>query len=159
MHIRLLPFMAPLALTLVAVPGSAQDSSPPGPVPSPGRWSVLSVRERIVIRIPRMRDDPAFASPGETAPRWTEKRGDRCVQADGIAGAAVSREGSVDLVMEDGRRARALLEADCPALDYYLGFYIRPTVDGRVCAGRDALRSRSGAICPIRAFRRLVPER
>ena len=133
--------------------------SPP-PRASGEQWQ-MSIHERIVIRIPRMRRalPPPDPAPKGPPPGWREKRGDRCVPAGDIAGALVPGGGSVDLMMADGRRTRALLEADCPALDYYLGFYIRPTRDGKVCAGRDAIRSRSGAACPIRAFRRLEPRR
>lgn len=159
---RLLPLLALVA----AVPGAAQDSvplpaAPPSPSPSPPgeQLAQLSIHERIVIRVPRMRAEPP-PPPAEPPPvRWIEKRGDRCIPAAAIAGALISGPGSVDMVLDDGGRARALLEADCPALDYYLGFYIKPTTDGKVCAGRDAIRSRSGAMCPIRAFRRLVPRR
>jgi hypothetical protein len=163
---RLLPLLALAA----AVPGAAQGPAPPPPAqpfsppgqPDAGHWSQLSIHERIVIRVPRIRRDrdmaaPAF--PGDAPPRWSEKKGDRCIQAEDVVGASIPRAGSVDFVLDDGQRARALLASDCPALDYYLGFYIRPAVDGRVCAGRDSIRSRSGAVCPIRAFRRLVPAR
>lgn len=146
---------------LVAVPGSAQDRGRPGPPPPAAGppWAQLSIHERIVIRIPRMRREPP-PPPDEPPPSgWREKHGGRCIPTEGIAGALISGSSSVDLVMDDGQRARALLEHDCPTLDYYLGFYIKPTDDGRICSGRDAIRSRSGAVCPIRAFRRLVPSR
>ncbi|WP_174297057.1 hypothetical protein [Sphingomonas bacterium] len=155
----------PLLALAVAVPGVAKDAAPDrsgGAREAPAAdapWAQLSIHERIVIRIPRMRREPP-PPPAEPPPvPWREKRGARCIPADGIVGALVSSPGSVDIVMDDGQRTRALLEADCPALDYYLGFYIKPTTDGNVCAGRDAIRSRSGAICPIRAFRQLVPRR
>ncbi|WP_375381891.1 hypothetical protein [uncultured Sphingomonas sp.] len=156
MTFRLIPLLALVA----AVPGAAQGPAPPNDAPV--QWAQLSIHERIVIRIPRMRRDPDLAAsslPGEPAPRWTEKKGARCVPAEDIIGATVPRSGSVDLIMADGQRTRALLESDCPALDYYLGFYIKPTSDGQVCAGRDSIRSRSGAACPIHSFRRLVPRR
>lgn len=161
MTLRLLPLLA----IATAMPGAAQDAAPHGgghtdeAIPSGTQWAQLSIHERIVIRIPRIRREPP-PPPAEPPPvRWIEKRGARCLPADGIVGALVSSPGRVDIVMDDGQRARALLETDCPALDYYLGFYIKPTTDGQVCAGRDAIRSRSGAMCPIRAFRRLVPGR
>ena len=52
---------------------------------------------------------------------------------------------------------RARLQDECPALDYYRGFYVRPQPDGRICADRDAIRTRSGGDCGIDRFRRLVP--
>ena len=154
MTLRPLPLLALVA----AVPGAAQGPAPPAGAPT--QWAQLSIHERIVIRIPRMRpevDASASSLPGEPPPRWIEKKAARCVPAEDIVGATVPRSGSVDLILADGQRTRALLEADCPALDYYLGFYIRPTADGQVCAGRDPIRSRSGATCPIRTFKRLKP--
>ena len=122
--------------------------------PDPGDGQIvaqLTVRQRIVIRVPRL----APVTPIE----WREKRADRCTPLEGVAGAAFNNNGSVDLYFSDGRRLRALLGDKCPAIDFYSGFYIKPTEDGRVCAKRDAVRSRSGAACEIRAFRRLVPKR
>ncbi|MBA3880839.1 MAG: hypothetical protein C0500_14105 [Sphingobium sp.] len=113
--------------------------------------SQLTIRQRLVIRVPRL----APVKPIE----WREKRADRCTLLDGIAGAAFTNNGSVDLYFSDGRRLRALLGDKCPAIDFYSGFYIKPAADGRVCARRDAVRSRSGAACEIRAFKRLVPKR
>jgi hypothetical protein len=65
---------------------------------------------------------------------------------------------SVDLVLRDNSRVRAHLERRCPALDYYLGFYVNATPDGRICADRDAIRSRAGGECVIERFRNLRPE-
>lgn len=150
---------------LAAAPGVSRDAPTPetaqdgDPLPPGTQWAQLSIRERIVIRIPEMRVPPP--PPAAAPPAWIEGggKGEKCMPADDIEGALIRGPDRVDLVMADGRRARALLDRDCPALDYYLGFYIRPTRDGLVCAGRDAIRSRSGASCPIRAFRRLEPRR
>ena len=79
--------------------------------------------------------------------------------AAGTGRDVVTGAGTVDLFFTDGRRIRALLGNKCTAIDFYSGFYIRPPVDGRVCARRDPGRSRSGAVCEIRAFKRLVPKR
>ena len=76
-----------------------------------------------------------------------------------LTGAAIDREGEVDLVIGGTRRMRAKLDDDCPTLDFYRGFYLKPTPDGQLCAGRDALRSRSGAYCAITRFRMLVPKK
>ena len=61
--------------------------------------------------------------------------------------------------MRDRTRIRARLDRNCPALDYYYGFYISPDEDGLVCADRDSIRSRVGGECQIDAFRRLRPEK
>lgn len=68
-------------------------------------------------------------------------------------------QNSVDLILRDNSRVRARLDRRCPALDYYRGFYIDTTADGRICADRDTIRSRAGGECRIDQFRRLSPER
>jgi len=135
----MIPAFTFLAMALLGDPGDGQQSAQ------------FTFRQQLVIRVPRL----APVKPIE----WREKRADRCTLLDGIGGAAFTNSGSVDLYFRDGRRLRALLGDKCPAIDFYSGFYIRPAADGRVCARRDAVRSRSGAACEIRAFKRLVPKR
>lgn len=137
-------WLAPLA---IAVPMMSHATGAAAQV------TTFGFRERVVIRVKRLEVPPP--KPIE----WRETKGERCTALQGIAGAAFNKPGSVDLVFSDGRRLRARFGDDCPAIDFYSGFYIRPTADGQVCAKRDAVRSRSGAQCEIRAFRRLVPRR
>ena len=91
--------------------------------------------------------------------RWTEKKGPQCVAMSALDGAVVTGSQSIDLMLEGGDRLRAKLDNDCPPLDFYSGFYLKPTPDGMVCADRDAIRSRSGAACAIESFKQLVPKR
>ena len=128
-----------------------------GDTPTVTRWSF---HEHIVIRIPRLRSPERKVADAD-APilRWKEKGGPRCVGAGDIGGAAIGASDAVDFEMADGKRLRARLDRDCPSLDFYKGFYIVRPADGQVCAKRDAIRSRSGAVCPIRAFRKLVAAR
>lgn len=117
-------------------------------------YAQLTIRERVIIRVPRM-------SPGRTPPaqpiRWEEKKGPKCIPAAALAGALLSDRKEIDLVLRGGRRVRAELEGDCHGLDFYHGFYVKPSADGMICADRDVVRSRSGAKCPIDRFRLLVP--
>ena len=76
-----------------------------------------------------------------------------------MAGAAINAPTLVDLVLTGGSRVRAKLDGDCAPLDFYSGFYIRPSADGKVCSGRDSIRVRSGASCTIKQFRALTPKR
>lgn len=112
----------------------------------------LTIRERIVIRVPRM---PMAATPAPKPIKWKEKKGPKCVAAAGMAGALISARNQVDLVMVGGKRLRVKLDGDCKPLDYYGGFYLRPSGDGMICADRDAIRVRSGASCEIEQFRLL----
>jgi len=116
----------------------------------------ITFHQQIIIRV----------SPGanramaqrQSPINWQEERGPRCIPARQIAHAALMRQQSFDLVLRDRTRLRARLERRCPALDYYVGFYISPTRDGLICAERDSIRSRAGGECRIDRFRTLRPE-
>ena len=86
-----------------------------------------------------------------------ERKGPKCVPMSAIAGAAIIEPSSVDISLRGGERVRARFSSSCPDLDYYGGFYVRPTEDGMLCADRDFIRARSGGECEIDRFRRLVP--
>ncbi len=117
----------------------------------------VSVRHQIIIRVPgRTRQ---VATAGASLIRWRESSGPRCISANAIIGATLLGQNSVDLILRDSSRLRARLENRCPALDYYRGFYVNATADGRICADRDEIRSRAGGACQIDAFRTLTPQR
>lgn len=118
-------------------------------------FAQLSVRQQIIIRVPQGVRQVAPAS--NSLIRWEERRGPRCVEANAIVGATLLGQNSVDLIMRDHSRVRARLERSCPALDYYYGFYINATGDGRICEDRDSIRSRMGGECQIDRFRSLRP--
>ncbi len=120
----------------------------------------VTVRERIIIRLPRMAPARSVARASVPAPvRYKEKKGPKCVDVADMGGAMIVEPGAVDLVMEGGKRLRARLDDDCGPMDFYSGFYLRPAADGRVCAKRDVIRMRSGASCEIATFRTLLPVR
>ena len=126
----------------------------PPRAPPPG--GVIVRHQQIIIRLPRA---AAPASAALTPIRWREGRGPHCVEIRSLAGATLLGENSVDLILRDRSRIRARLEQRCPALDFYRGFYIDTTADGRICADRDHIRSRAGGSCQIDQFRTLVAER
>jgi hypothetical protein len=125
-------------------------------------WAQMTIRERIIIRIPNVQmraASPIRPRPDPVQPmRWVEKKGPKCVAVDQLAGAAVGGD-TLDLMLRGGNRVRARLDGDCPALDFYAGFYLKPSADGLVCAGRDSIRSRSGDSCTISGFKTLVLKR
>ena len=109
----------------------------------------VTVREEVIMRIPiRPRPGPKI--------EWREKRGPRCIAAASIKGAMLSGRSTVDFVLRDRTRLRAKLDSDCPALDFYDGFYVQPE-DHRLCVRRDFIRSRMGGSCRIERFRELKP--
>jgi hypothetical protein len=117
--------------------------------PGSSRVRTLVVEDRLIVRVP--------VSPPPRRLQWIAKEGPKCIPVQGIKGAFLSRSDHVDFLMKAGRRLRAELEADCPALDFYEGFYLNPD-DKRLCADRDSIRSRMGGSCLIERFRLLVPK-
>ena len=109
----------------------------------------MVIRDEIILRIPvRRRMSPAI--------EWKERKGPKCVDVDRLAGAMLSGTSSIDLVLRDRSRVRAYLDNECPALDFYGGFYLQPD-DERICAKREFVRSRVGGSCRIERFRKLEP--
>lgn len=111
--------------------------------------------QRIILRMP-VGPPPARAF---ALTDWRESRGPRCVTASSLAGATSPGPESVDLILRDNSRMRVRLARGCSALDFYRGFYIHATADGRICADRDSIRSRAGGECQIDQFRTLAPSR
>lgn len=144
----------------IAAEGGARASAPM-------RVAQVTVREQVIIRVqtqPQRRAPQSLAAsnkvmPQASATKWKEKKAPRCIPVKSLAGASVTTRDSVDLVLRGGTRMRAKLEDDCPALDFYDGFYMKPTQDGQMCAERDMIHSRSGGQCAISRFRTLVPDR
>ncbi len=113
----------------------------------------VRVEQASIVRI-----RPVQAPPPPTPRiRWDEKKGPKCVQISSLAGALVSSPNSIDLFIRGGQRYRAKLQKGCSSIEFYSGFYMRQTRDGRVCEDRDRIHSRSGGECKIEKFRTLVP--
>ena len=106
------------------------------------------IQDEVIFRIPvRPRPVKRF--------QWEEKKGPKCVPADRIAGPVLSGPASIDFLLRDRTRIRAEMDSECPALDFYDGFYLQPD-DERICAKRETIRNRVGASCRIQRFRTLV---
>ena len=112
------------------------------------RVRTLVVEEQVIIRVP-VQPPPRI--------EWAERKGPKCIPAETIRGAFLSGKEGVDLMLSGRKLLRAELENDCPALDFYGGFYLN-SEDGRICAKRDSVRSRIGGSCQIKRFRRLHPK-
>jgi hypothetical protein len=157
-----MPIRRPI-LPLAAIAPLLVSAQAPEPSLDGVQMAQVIIRERIVVRIPRVSPAPVAASrmaaPVAATPVWVEKKAPDCVAMASLTGASVDRGGQVDLIVGEkgkAKRLRAKLDDDCPTLDFYSGFYLRQTADGQVCARRDSIRSRSGARCAITGFRTLV---
>ena len=112
------------------------------------RVTTMTVEHQIIMRVPVR----PFALPRHI--EWIEKKGPKCIPAASVRGAALSGPDHIDFILADRQRVRAELDDDCPALDFYAGFYLKRE-DERICARRDTINSRAGFGCEIRKFRRL----
>ena len=121
----------------------------PGPVGT--AVSRMIVEDEIILRI------QLHARPALPPIEWVEHKGVKCIPIANIRGALLSAPAQVDFVMADRSRIRAHIDEQCPALDFYGDFYLQPE-DDRLCARRDAIRSRMGGTCMIEQFKRLVPK-
>ena len=170
---------APLAI-LAPAPRSAHEVRPPevaakfGSVrqePDPFRefrdsyrpqaQDQVHIEQHVIIRItpsPRSMRRELFAPPPspDGPPRYREKKADRCVQIDDIAGITPMQPNRLVLFMRNHHMLSASLERACDADAFYLGAYVERSADGRLCTGRDMLRARTGATCQITRFSRLV---
>ncbi len=143
-----------LAASALAAPQRSAGESAPG-ADLEVELAQMMIQQRIIIRVPAMNPPP----PPPRPIRWKEVKGPKCVPLNQLAGASIGQNGTVDLFLRGGARLRAQLDDDCPALDYYSGFYISPTADGQVCQRRDLLHTRAGQQCRVERFRLLVPGR
>ena len=73
--------------------------------------------------------------------------------------AARAQRDSIDIITRQKQRLRAQLNRGCRALDFYAGFYMQGSKDGRLCEDRDEIHARTGAKCEIDKFRLMVPVR
>ena len=179
----LIALLAPLAL-LVPVPvreagptvPSAEFAAPPAsveavaaspverldPVAAPVSEQVR-IEQRVIVRIappgPMLRSSIASeAAVPVAAPRFSERKIGKCVPVAGIAAVQPDGASRLLLLMRDRRLISASLEKACRARDFYSGFYIERSGDGKLCVDRDKLHSRAGANCEISRMRQLVVE-
>ena len=136
------------AVLILATTGSAEQLRP---IPHRSSVAHVIVQQRTILRVPvRIRQSPPAPNI-----HWEEGKGPNCIPTSQIVGATFLGQNSVDLILRDQRRIRARLENKCPALDYYYGFYLTRSDDGKICADRDIIRSRVGGQCEIEDFRTL----
>lgn len=143
-----------MATSVAPVPSHDAAATEPSPLPQI-EVAQMMIQRRIIVRVPAMPPPPRTLRPI----RWKEVKGPKCVPLSQLAGAAIGQDDTVDLFLRGGARLRARLDDDCPALDYYSGFYINPSADGQVCQRRDMLHTRAGQQCRVERFRLLVPDR
>ena len=111
--------------------------------------SSITVEDQIIMRVP-VRPPPPQVD-------WVPHNGPKCISAKKIRGAFLSGEDHVDFILEGRKLLRAQFDDNCPALDFYNGFYLS-SKDEKVCIRRDVVRSRMGGSCAIDRFMELRPK-
>jgi hypothetical protein len=133
--------LVPLLLGIIAAqPGAVERSV-----------TRLVIQDEVILRI------PVQPRPILQQIEWVERKGPKCIPAAAIRRALLSGPEEVDFILANRARVRAKFDEDCPALDFYAGFYLQPQDDQRLCARRDAIHSRMGGSCTIERFKQLVP--
>lgn len=179
---RLCLFLACLALcvpiTAVHWPATAQETALPGGVLSldpmaqdPFRvledarrgeiWGQVRVERRVIIRIAPSDEATRTTLMAELPRREMQTNFEEvphtdCVQVESILGVRPTRDNRLLLFTRDRAILTATLERNCSARDFYSGFYVERSEDGRLCADRDRLQSRAGSSCAVEGFNRLV---
>lgn len=124
----------------------------------------VRIEQRVVIRItpqPSAARQNLLAEVPQRAAttRFEERSKEKCVPLGDIAGVQTGSGNRLVLFMRDQRLISVGLEKSCRASDFYAGFYVEKSKDGRLCVSRDKLRSRTGASCEVDVMRQLVAVR
>ena len=126
------------------------------------RWGQqVTLRQRVYIRIaPRRgiarRNLLARPAPQTRTTRYEEGKSNRCVQVSSISNVQTGSGNRLLLFMRDAEIMSLNLEKACRAKDFYAGFYVEKSKDGKLCVARDTLQSRNGARCEIERMATLV---
>ena len=155
------------AWPMVDVPGLASDSPYAAmlarhALPEDARQ--VRIEQRMIIRITPRSAAPAppdmfVGIPGsDGVPQFTERKIGKCLSIAGISSVRPDRANRLLLFMRDRRVVSAELERSCRARDFYSGFLLERSEDGRICVDRDTLLSRSGMNCKLTRIRELVDQ-
>lgn len=121
----------------------------------------VRIEQRVTIRISPARPNQTPQLPAE-APRqglstqFEERKMDKCLAVDRIAGVQTGSGNRLLLFLRDRGIITVNLEKACLARDFYSGFYVEKNEDGKLCVSRDKLHSRSGVKCEVARMRQLV---
>ena len=148
------PIAAPDPLVAISAP----------PVDQASFWQMV-IEQQLIIRVPARRSPINNFAAERSTPRreielpivWKEKKAPKCVAMRNIMGMQAVQRDSIDLITRQKQRLRAQLNRGCRALDFYAGFYMQGSKDGKLCEDRDEIHARTGAKCEIDKFRLMVP--
>lgn len=153
----------------IALPAAAAPLSPniqDALDPSPRAVAQVRIEQRIIIRVPRqslsrsslMPAPPPRRAPQPEPPKFERRKVGKCLAMRDVTGVRVINDDMLVLFTRDQRMIEAQLERSCRAREFYQGFYMDRSDDGRLCVDRDLLQARSGSKCEVEKLRQLVPE-
>ncbi len=159
----------------LAEPGSAASVEDKGTLrsalrdaidPAPPIAAQVRIEQRIIIRVPRQSFSRSSLMPAPLPrnlpppepPRFERRKVGKCLAMRDVTGVRVVNEDMLVLFMRDQRMIEAELERSCRAREFYQGFYMERSGDGRLCVDRDLLQARSGSKCEVEKLRQLVPK-
>lgn len=124
-------------------------------------WQVR-IEQRMTIRITPRASVPMpqmfVGMPEEGRGDIAERKIGKCLPVAGILSVRPDRANRLLLLMRDSKVVSAELDRSCRARDFYSGFLIKRSEDGRLCVDRDTLLSRGGMSCRLTRIRQLVEE-
>lgn len=143
------------------VPATAEATSPLSAMRERQVMQQVRIEQRVVVRIaprvPAARQSLRAEVPQrQLPPRFEEKKKRKCIPIDTIAGVQTGSGNRLVLYLSDQQLVSVNLEKSCRARDFYSGFYVEQSEDGRLCVDRDKLQSRTGARCEVEGMRQLV---
>lgn len=121
----------------------------------------IRIEQRVIIRIsprrPTASNSLLASLPQQSLKaRYEERKMEKCIPVSSIAGVQTGSGSQLMLYLRDRRIVRLNLEKACRARDFYSGFYVEQSKDGKLCVSRDKLQSRTGANCEVARMRQLV---
>lgn len=135
--------------------------------PRPEILAQVRIEQRIIIRVPRQSLSrsslmaelpPPRRAQRPEPPKFERRKFGKCLAMRDVSGVRVINDDMLVLFMRDQRMIEAELEKSCRAREFYQGFYMERSSDGRLCVDRDLLQARSGSKCEVNKLRQLVPE-
>ncbi|MEM7690002.1 MAG: hypothetical protein AAF291_13355 [Pseudomonadota bacterium] len=150
---------APKLPAVVKYPVSGQPAAI-GSLKVTARQGQIRIEQRVYVRIsPRSvsarRNMLARLPVQPRARRYEEKKSTKCVRVEQIAGVETGSGNRLLLFLRDAEILSVNLEKACRARDFYAGFYVERSDDGKLCVQRDTLQSRNGARCDIARIMKL----
>lgn len=148
-----------------ASPAQAEDVQQSGPwmsttpFSSLRPWYQVRIQQRVIVRVsPRRTDRQSLVAtlPSRKPEAYVERKMGSCLLIRDVV-AVQADAARLLLYTRDRKIVSATLDKSCRPRDFYSGFYVEPSKDGKLCVKRDNLQSRSGVSCQMSKIRQLIP--